>query len=425
MNVNDEKTTIIEEDESIRDDEEELLETETIGEREPPDGTETKNKVIEKKRPWVLYIIVALLVAALVVLGYFLFIKEKPIDEGTAQIRQMQQLTQKIQGLESDMKKKQDEIFTLMNEYKEKSGEPFMGVNPLNLNKEEQKLMEQKIKEEKDVSIKSLLEEINEKNIELRDLQRKIKEIEALLPKPHIVKVGENHYQVAMDFLLNEKKVEKKRAMRLVERTALVDPIVPGFKVWNFYTGNAYGTSVTQGTAPISPNEIIRRAKKKLVDARDEAISERDELAEEIKKLDERRNEIVNQLNLLSNEKENLINKVSDLNQQVHSLFYLLDTQQNLKKKGILKGGFLKSTKLRDVSPEYFSMSVDLRSQNQILISASEMGIRKIKSVTLFPKFYKQGTDYQVEIDPDKQNAAVTILDTAKLKNERVVISVR
>jgi hypothetical protein len=70
-------------------------------------------------------------------------------------------------------------------------------------------------------------------------------------------------------------------------------------------------------------------------------------------------------------------------------------------------------------------MSIDLRSQNQVLISASEMGIGKIKSVTLYPKFYKQGTDYQVEIDPDKQNAAVIILDTAKLKNERVVISVR
>ncbi len=358
-------------------------------------------------------------------LGYLLFIKEKPIDEGTAQVRQMQQLTQKIQGLESDMKEKQDEIFGLMNEYKEKTGEPFMGVNPLNLNEEEQKLLEQKIKEEKDVSIKSLLEEINEKNIEIRDLQSKIKEIEALLPRPHIVKAGENHYQVAMDFLLNEKKVEKKRAMLLVERTALVDPIVPGFKVWNFYTGDAYGTSVTQGTAPISPNELIRRAKKKLVDARDEAISERDTLAEEIKKLEERRNEIVNQLDLLSNEKANLINKVSDLNQQVNSLFYLLDTQQNLKKKGILKGGFLKSTKLRDVSPEYFSMSIDLRTQNQGLISASEMGIRKIKSITLYPKFYKQGTDYQVEIDSDKQSAAVTILDTTKLKNERVVISVK
>jgi hypothetical protein len=312
-----------------------------------------------------------------------------------------------------------------MNEYKEKTGEPFMGVNPLNLNEEEQKLLEQKIKEETNVSIKSLLEEINEKNKDIRDLQGKIKKIEALLPRPHIVKSGENHYQVAMDFLLNEKKVEKKRAMLLVERTALIDPMVPGFKVWNFYTGDAYGTSVTQGTAAISPNELRRRAKKKLVDARDEAISERDKLAEEIKKLDKKRNEIIIQLDLLTGEKENLINKVSDLNQQVSSVFYLLDTQRSLKKKGILKGGFLKSTKLRDVSPEYFTMSVDLRSQNQILISATEMGIGKIKSVTLYPKFYRKGTDYRVEIDPDKQSASVTILDTIKFKNERVVISVK
>lgn len=112
-----------------------------------------------------------------------------------------------------------------------------------------------------------------------------------------------------------EKKLEKKRAMELVERTALFDELVPGFKVWNFYTGDEYGTSVTQGTARISPNTLIRSAKKKLVDARDEAISERDQLGE--------------------------------------------------------------------------------------------------------------GTDYKIEIAPDKQTASLTILETAKFKNERIVVAVK
>lgn len=377
-----------------------------------------------KKTPWGIIIAVIVVIAALVVLGYLLFLKPKPLDEAAAKIQEMQELTQKIQGLETDMKKKQDDMFTLMNQYKQKTGQPFLGVNPLNLNEEEQKLLEQKIKEEKDVSIKSLLEEINDKNKEMRDLQEKIKEIEALLPVPHIVKAGETHFQIAQDFLVKEKNVDKKQAAELIERTALYDMLVPGFKVYNFYTGDEYGTSVTQGTAPVSPNTIIRQAKKKLVDARDEAISQRDKLSEDIKTLEERRNELIQQLDMLANEKANLINKVSELNVQVNSLFYLVDTESSLKKKGILKGGFLRSTKLRDVSPEHFVTSMDLRTNTELTISASDLGIGKIKSVTLFPKLYKAGADYKVEISTDKQTAILIFLDIGKFKNERLVISI-
>lgn len=53
--------------------------------------------------------------------------------------------------------------------------------------------------------------------------------------------------------------------MKLAERTLLFDSLVPGFKVWNFYSGDEYGSFITQGNAPISPNEISRRNKKALV----------------------------------------------------------------------------------------------------------------------------------------------------------------
>jgi hypothetical protein len=103
----------------------------------------------------------------------------------------------------------------------------------------------------------------------------------------------------------------------------------------------------------------------------------------------------------------------------------LLDSQNNLKKKGVLKGGFLKSTKLRDVSPEYFTTSIDMRTQTQIVFSAEDLGLRKIKSVTLYPKFYNEGTDYKIEMSGDNRTAIVSILDTRKFKNERIVLSVK
>jgi len=429
MNNNDngEKPTIVEEQDHPEKEEEKQtsFETQRFDETRDPFDTAEMKAVKQKRKSMILYIGIAVLVLALVVMGYFLFFKDNGNVETSSQIRQMQELTQKVQVMESDVKEKQDEIFEITEEIKEKTGEESLGMKTMDLTEDEEKLLKQRIGEEKDVSVKSLLEDILEKNNDIRELKEKIVEIEKLLPIPHIVQSGENHYQVAMDFLVNEKNVEKKRAMELVERTALFDAMVPGFKVWNFYTGDEYGTSLTQGTAAISPNSLIRQAKKKLVDARDQAVSERDKLSDDITVLDEKRKEIINQLDSLTKEKENLINKVGDLNQHVNSLFYQLDSERNLKKKGILKGGFLKSTKLQDVSPEHFTSSVDLRYGDQIVISAAELGLRKIKSIALYPKFFKRGTDYKAEIAGDKQSAAVTILDMAKLKNERIVISVR
>jgi chromosome segregation ATPase len=150
-----------------------------------------------------MYIIIGLLAVALVVIGYFLFFQGKGevIGEGAAQIRQMQEMTREVQQLESDVKEKKDEIFSIVDEYKEKTGEASLGVNALELSENEKKILEQRINQEKDVSVKSLLEEILEKNNEIRELNSKIAEIEALLPKPHLVVKGDNHYKVAMAFL--------------------------------------------------------------------------------------------------------------------------------------------------------------------------------------------------------------------------------
>lgn len=425
--MTDEETTIIEEDGSFREENTEFAEADTVMEtqaRDIPPGDGAID-ITEKKPPWALYIVIALLIVAMLVMGYFLFLNAKSGGEGAGQVRQMQQLANQVQGMEEEKKGKEDEIFTLMEEYKEKTGQQIIGINPLDLSDEGREMLEQRIRDEKDVSQKALLEEILDKTKEIRELKEKITEIEKLLPMPHIVKSGENHYQVAMDFLLNEKKVEKKKAMELVERTALFDTLVPGFKVWNFYTGDEYGSSVTQGTASISPNTLIRRAKKQLVDARDEAISQRDRLSGDIKILEEKRDQIIKQVDTLTEEKTNLIGKVGELNQQVNSLYFLMASQHSLKEKGILKGGFLKTTKLKDVSPEHFTTTLDLRADNQIVISAAEMGIRKIKRVTIYPKFYQEGTDFKVEIAHDKKSAALTILDREKFKNERVVIAVK
>jgi len=378
----------------------------------------------EKPKSAALYVIV--LTVTLVIMGYFLFFFGESTPKTRSQVQKMQELTKQVHHLESNVKEKQGEIYELAREYKLKTGKDMpIGFNPLDLDEKTHALFKQRVDEEKDVSVKSLLGDILEKNSEVGELKKEIVKIEKLLPAPYIVKEGDSHYQVAVDFLTNEKGVEKDRAIELVEGTALFDQLLAGFKVWNFYTGDEYGTSITQGTAAISPNTLICNAKKRLMDARDQAISQRNKLAKNIKVLEEKKDRVITQLGLLTKEKESLSNNVSDLNQQVNSLFYLLDSRQNLKKKGILKSSFLTSTRLHDVSPQHFNRSIDLRSKDQVVISASDLEVEKIKDVMLYPKFYKKGTDYKVDITADNRYAVLDLLEKTKFKNERVVIAVK
>ena len=388
-----------------------------------------KDSMTEKKSKRIYYIIGALALV-IVVLAYFVF-KGPAGPKVSPKMKQMEETVQQIQQLESSIQEKQNEVFSVLNEYKKKTGEELPEVNIMNLSPEQKKVLEDKIKNEKDVSIKSLLQDILDKNSDIQSLNTRVQELETLLPKPHMVEKGENHYQVAMNFLLNEKGVDKARAMELVERTALFEPIVPGFKIWNFYAEDEYGTFITQGTAPISPNQIQRKVKKELVDAKDKAIAEKDMLQNDINEMETRRTELISQLDLLNQEKQSMLGKMSELNDQnqemqtaLNSVYFALDLRKILNEKGIIKGGFLRSTKLQKVDTTMFDKSLDLRGDPKITVAASAFQLGKIKDITIFPSYFKIDTDFKVEFDETRQNATITLLDVKKFMSEKIAIAI-
>jgi type II secretory pathway component PulM len=383
----------------------------------------------EKKSKKIYYVIGALALVILV-LAYFV-LKGPAGPKMSPKMKQMEETVQQIQQLETNIQEKQNEVFNVLNEYKKKTGEELPEVNIMNLSPEQKKVLEDKIKNEKDVSIKSLLQDILDKNSDIQNLNARVQELETLLPKPHMVEKGENHYQIAMNFLLNEKGVDKARAMELVERTALFEPIVPGFKIWNFYAEDEYGTFVTQGTAPISPNQIQRKVKKELVDAKDQAIADKDKLQSDINEMETRRTELISQLDLLNQEKQSMLGKMSDLNDQnqemqtaLNSVYFALDLRKNLNEKGIIKGGFLRSTKLQKVDTTLFDKSLDLRGDPKITVAAAAFQLGKIKDITIYPSYFKQDTDFKVEFDETRQNATITLLDVKKFMSEKIAIAV-
>ena len=361
-----------------------------------------------------------------------LFYLQRPAGpQLSPKMKQMEETVQQIQLLESSIQEKQNEVFNVLSDYKKKTGEDLPEVNIMNLSPEQKKVLEEKIKNEKDVSIKSLLQDILDKNNDIQNLNARVQELEALLPKPHTVEKGENHYQIAMNFLLNEKGVDKARAMELMERTFLFEPIVPGFKIWNFYADDEYGTFITQGSAPISPNQIQRKVKKELVDAKDKAIAEKEQLQSDISEMELRRSELISQLDLLNQEKQNMLGKMSNLNDQnqemqaaLNSVYFAMDLRKNLTKNGIIKGGFLRSTKLQKVDIAMFDRSLDLRTDPKIIANAADFQLSKIKDVTIYPSYFKNERDYKVEFDESGQSVTITILDIKKFMSEKIAIAI-
>jgi hypothetical protein len=387
-----------------------------------------KESLTEKKSKKFYYVIGALALVILV-LAFFVF-KGPAGPQVSPKMKQMEETVQQIQKLEAGIQEKQNEVFTVLSEYKKKTGQELPEINIMNLSPEQKKVLEDKIKNEKDVSIKSLLQDILDKNNDIQNLNARLQELEAMLPKPHVVEKGENHYQIAMNYLLNEKGVDKTRAMELVERTALFEPVIPGFKVWNFYAEDEYGTFITQGTAPISPNQIQRKIKKELVDAKDKAISEKEQLQSDITGMEARRLELISQLDLLNQEKQNMLTRMSDLNEEnqemqtaLNSVYFALDLHKNLTRKGIIKGGFLRSTKLQKVDFAMFDRSLDLRGSPVITAAAADYQLSRIKDVTIYPGYFKLDTDYQVEFDEAGQNVTITILDLKRFKSEKIAIA--
>lgn len=372
-------------------------------------------------------LIIAVTVVCLMVIGYFMITTEESNGNKPSKtsVGRMQDLTHQVRGMESAVKKKEGRVVELVGQYQAKTGKTPPVLDMAALSREERELLEQEIGKEKDVSTRALLKAILEKKDEIMYLKEKIAAIEDLLPIPHIVQKGESHYKIALAFLVEEKGVEPEKAKKMLARTALFDELAEGFKVWNFYSGDEYGTSVTQGDADVSPNVFVHREKMRLVEAHDKAVWERDELAENVKSLEEKQQNVISKLDEATREKEILAVRVNDLDKQVNSMFYRLDLQKNLKKKKILKIAFLASPRLNDVAPEEFDRTLDLTCDDQLVISAEDLGVKKIKDVVLYPRFYKKGAGYEVVIASNKKHALLTLTDKSRFKSERVVIAVK
>ncbi|MCS7012206.1 MAG: hypothetical protein RMI34_03845 [Chloroherpetonaceae bacterium] len=189
---------------------------------------------------------------------------------------------QQINERQQEILKQSEELNQLIREVNRRFPDKKISLDTaLGFTKEQEALLLSMIQQEKDVSTKGLLQKILDSEKQIEELQQKIKEITDKLPAPHVVKKGETHRQIAMEYLMNVHKLDEKKAKELVDRVALVDAMEVGYNVWLYYNDGVFGTFVTQGEAKISPYKLSRLIRRRELErAREEG---RQQALEEIR----------------------------------------------------------------------------------------------------------------------------------------------
>jgi hypothetical protein len=346
--------------------------------------------------------------------------------------KQIQKMVAKIQKLEAEVSVKQDEVLTLLLRCKDQTGKELASFNPFNLRGDERRLLEERIRHEQGISLKSLLAAILEKGCRISALRSRMAALEEKLPRPTIVEAGDTHHQIALNYLLTHRGLDRERAAELIEKALLFEHLTPGFKVWNFYSKGEFGTFVTQGEATVSPGQVQKQARQKQMAREAQIIAQRDQLSEDFASLQSSHTGLNHRLTRLNAEHSQLSGhyallqkQFKDLEKQWNSLFYRLDLEKHLVKSGIIKARFLSKPILNQFQAADFQDSIDLRTSRQIQVAAARFNAEKIRNVVLYPRCYKKGEDYDVSLADQDATAVLTILNPQKLKNERVVIAVQ
>ncbi len=283
--------------------------------------------------------------------------------------------------------------------------------------------------------VDELEKEIAAKDTEINRLNEEKARITRQLPLAYEVQPGDNHWQIGYDYLTTKRGVTPEEAGRMLANAYLLDPLLVGFKVWNFMDSGQYGSFVLQGSADVCPGSLIRVDTKKIAEEKLKLENEIAKLKEEIEK---QSMECKAKIEELEKEKEELESKIESLNQQVadlqgqntdldsrlNSVYYLVDVKKELKADGKIKGTFLglAGMKIKDVSFEDFQNRVDLRETDAIELRAEDFNLSAIKKVKLLPKHMKKDIDYRVEIAGDGQSARVVLRNKDKFHLARIIL---
>ncbi len=364
----------------------------------------------------------ALMAASLLMVSTACKREDPQIRELTQKAAEADKASQQINQAGSDQQKKLAQAG--VNDVKP-------NAETLQLTDDQKKALEERIKNEKNSSYQALLQEVLDKDKEIKELNTKLAKLKADLPKPDLARPNDSHYGMAMRFL-KKKGVSDAEAKRLVSRVAILEKLAPGFEVYHFYANGTYGTWVSQGKAKMTPNDLMRQEREKVEGERDEAVAQNDKLQEEVSSLEDKKKKIEEEITGLRSERTNLIEERAKLQSdnaaqvsKLNSLHYVVGTRDKLKADGIIEiPVFAKDRAGKNWRDEVFTQSLDLRSAKTITIKAADLGLKKIGKVSVVPGSYLKDEHYKLTISEDKLTATIELITVSRFKNDKVVFAV-
>lgn len=328
---------------------------------------------------------------------------------------------------EGEIHQERAEYLELATAFEARTGRKLTGVQ---LSESQAALLQSMLTDEEDISLKGLLQQIIDTRTRINEIEDEIDLVKSELPSPDTVERGDTHLGLAQDYLMKNHGLEADEAERLAARSLLTNNLAPGMEVWHFYADGVYGTTVTQGTARVSPFFLNIREKRKLRDERDEALALAASLEAEITVLEATRDQlrsdldrVVAQRDDLQYERDILVDVREELIEADQSAYFYVDTQRRLREKDILAPAGMQ---LKEWRKDLFSQKLDLRTQQSLRVYAEDFGARRLRRVILLPKDrFKDGTDYRVTYDEDHMVATIHLEDTERFKNDAFVVVLR
>ena len=303
----------------------------------------------------------------------------------------------------------------------------------MQLTPDQKSLLEARLKAEKGTGTGDLLQAILDKDQEIGELNKKISGLRSLLPKPVLTKEGDNHYAMAMAFL-RHRGLNEEKAKDLIAKTNILEKLEPGWEVYHFYVNGKYGTSVSQGHAPLSPTESIKQAKVKTEGERDEAIKKGQDLAKQLDSLNIEKQRVEADITALRQEKTGLMDQVAALNTlsekqkaKLNSMHYIVGEQAKLEQDGVVVIPFFSKNRMgANAKSMRFDkdLMLDGPAEPIVLIKAADLGVAKIGKINVVPGSLIKDQHYSISYAADRSSATVKILDLDRVRDDRVAFAV-
>jgi predicted nucleic acid-binding Zn-ribbon protein len=340
-----------------------------------------------------------------------------------APISSLGQLSHELDRLQGEVQGKNKEIASLVRQYQDQGGRLPDNFGP-ELTPEQKELLAKRVQEEK-MGMRALLQDILDREAQIKDLKDRINAIESGLPSSFVAQKGDKHEDILRTFL-KDRGIGDIEAKSLIAQVHLYpQPLEQGHRVWAYYRDGVLGTWVAKGDGNTSPAELEQRAWRALTDQRDTARRQLVSLRRDLEVVTHERGELRQQLDVLRNDVGESNQQMEQLRQEARAgrqgARYVAGSKQQLREHGVIGGGGLFGGRTSVRRLEHLE-TLDLDQTNEILLRSSEHGLSRIQKVKVLPDGFRRDQDYAVHLMRGGTMARVSLLDVDKFKRSTFVV---